>query len=218
MIKILIADDHAIVRQGLRNILMDTPDMDLAGEATNGNEALTKILEDEWDVVLLDMSMPGKTGMEVLKQIRREQKNLPVLILSMHPENQYAIRALKAGASGYITKGCPPEQIITAIRQVSKGGKYITPSLAEKLARALDPGISDIPHEQLSDREYQVFEMLSSGKKISDIANRLSLSAKTVSAHRANILKKMNMENNAELMYYAIETGLIDERRGTEIN
>lgn len=217
MIKILIADDHAIVRQGLKNILIDTPDMEVAGEATNGNDALTKIREKKWDVVLLDMSMPGKNGLDVLKQVRSEQENLPVLILSMHPEDQYAIRALKSGAAGYLTKGCPPEQFITAIRRVYRGGKFITPTLAEKLARALDPGISDVPHELLSHREFQVFGLLSSGKKISEIAKDLSLSAKTISAHRANILKKMNMKNNAELMYYAIEEGLIGGKRSTGI-
>ncbi|MCK4950421.1 MAG: response regulator transcription factor, partial [Gammaproteobacteria bacterium] len=185
MIKILIADDHAIVRQGLKQILMDTPDMDVAGEATNGIEALTKIREEEWDVVLLDMSMPGKNGLDVLKQAKNEQKKLPILILSMHPEDQYAVRALKAGAAGYITKGCPPEQFITAIRRAARGGKYITPTLAEKLAQTLDSGASDIPHESLSDREFQVFEKLASGNKISAIAEELSLSAKTVSTHRA---------------------------------
>lgn len=212
MIKILIVDNHAIVRRGLKHILMDTPDIELAGEATNGNEALMKIRDEIWDVVLLDLTMPGKSGMDVLKQVKNELPKLPILILSTHPEDQYGVRAIKAGAAGYITKNCQPDQLVAAIRRVAGGGKYITPTLADKLAWALDTSTNnEEPHELLSDREYQIFQLLVSGNKISTIAKDLSLSAKTISAHRANILKKMNMTNNAELMYYAIGNELMGD-------
>jgi DNA-binding NarL/FixJ family response regulator len=207
--RVLIADDHAIVRAGLKQLLNECPDVALTGEATNGHEALKKIRDQEWDVVILDISMPGKNGLEILKQIKTEQPKLAVLILSMHTEGQYALRALKAGAAGYLTKGCIPEQLLAAVAKVARGGKYITPILAEKLANALDSNVGEAPHEALSNRELQVFQLLAAGKQVSQVGRELSLSTKTISAHRANILKKMRMKNNAELMFYAIDNGLI---------
>jgi len=211
--RILIADDHAIVRAGLRQLLSECPDVATTAEATNGHEVLKKIREENWDVVLLDISMPGRSGLEILKQIKSEQPKLAVLILSIHAEGQYALRALKAGAAGYLTKGCIPEQLIAAIAKVARGGKYISPTLAEKLANALDPGVSEVPHEALSNRELQVFQLLAAGKQVSQIGKELSLSTKTISTHRAKILKKMNMKSNAELMFYAIDNGLISREQ-----
>ncbi|GMR19449.1 MAG: response regulator transcription factor [Gammaproteobacteria bacterium] len=215
--RVLIADDHAIVRAGLRQLLGECPDVAVIGEATNGNEALRKIREQDWDVVILDISMPGKNGLETLKQIKSERPRLAVLILSMHAENQYALRALKAGAAGYLTKGCIPEQLLAAIAKVVRGGKYITPVLAEKLANALDPNVGEAPHDALSNRELQVFQLLAAGKQVSQIGEELSLSTKTISAHRANILKKMHMKNNAELMFYAIDNGLVSRDQVSQI-
>jgi len=214
--RVLIVDDHAIVRAGLKQLLNDYPDVAATEEATSAHEALKKIREQDWDVVLLDISMPGKNGLEILKQIKRERPKVAVLILSMHAENQYALRALKAGAAGYLTKGCIPEQLLAAVAKVARGGKYITPALAEKLANALDPNVGDAPHEALSNRELQVFQLLSAGKQVSQIGEELSLSTKTVSAHRANILKKMRMKNNAELMFYAIDNGLVNREQVSE--
>jgi len=185
-LNVLLADDHAIVRAGLKQVLQDGLDVELIGEASDAYEMLNKLQEQDWDVVLLDINMPGKSGLEILKQIKREQPKLAVLILSIHSEDQYALRALKAGAAGYLTKACIPEELVAAVRKVAGGGKYITSNLAEKLAHALDPGIGQAPHELLSDRELQIFELLASGKKVSVIARELSLSTKTVSTHRAN--------------------------------
>ncbi|HEC13964.1 MAG TPA: response regulator transcription factor [Acidiferrobacteraceae bacterium] len=208
-LRVLIADDHAIVREGLKQLLRECPYVASTGEAANGNEVLEKVREQDWDVVILDISMPGKNGIETLKQIKSERPNLAVLILSMHAEDQYAVRALKAGAAGYLTKGCISEQLIAAITKVARGGKYITPVLAERLACALDPSVVEVPHEVLSNREFQVFRLLAVGKQVSQIGKELSLSTKTVSTHRAKILAKMNMKNNAELMFYAIDNGLV---------
>ncbi|HEC18532.1 MAG TPA: response regulator transcription factor [Gammaproteobacteria bacterium] len=215
--RVLIVDDHAIVRAGLKQLLNECPDVAATSEATNAHEALKKIREQDWDVVLLDISMPGKNGLEALKQIKNERPRLAVLILSMHTENQYALRALKAGAAGYLTKGCIPEQLLEAVAKVASGGKYITTALAEKLANALDPNVRDVPHEALSNRELQVFQLLAAGKQVSQIGQALSLSTKTVSAHRANILKKMHMKNNAELMFYAIDNGLVSRDQITQM-
>ena len=211
--RVLIVDDHAIVRAGLKQLLSGSLDIVLTDEATNGQEALKKIRAQDWDVVVLDISMPGKNGLEILKQIKSECPKLAVLILSMHAEGQYAMRALKAGAAGYLTKSCIPEQLHAAVTKVARGGKYITPALAEKLANALDPSMVDAPHETLSNRELQVFQQLAAGKQVGQIGEELSLSAKTISTHRANILKKMKMKNNAELMFYAIENGLISQEQ-----
>jgi two-component system invasion response regulator UvrY len=210
MLKILIADDHAIVRQGLKQIVTETRDMTVAGEASNGQELLNKIKEGEFDVVVLDITMPVRDGMDVLRQLRSERPRLPVLMLSIHPEEQYALRALRAGASGYLTKESAPDELVVAIRKVSSGGKYISASLAEKLAFELEVGRDQAPHETLSDREHQVLCLIASGKTVMEIAQELSLSEKTISTYRSRILEKMNMKNNAELTYYAIKNQLIE--------
>lgn len=207
--KVLIADDHAIVRAGLKQVLSEGLHRVQVDEATDGHEALNKIRAQNWDVVLLDITIPGKSGLEVLKQIKSEQPKLAVLVMSIYGEDKHALRALKTGAAGYLTKDCIPEQLVAAVRKVADGGKYITPQLAEKLALALDPSVEEAPHDVLSNRELQIFELLAYGKKMSEIATDLSLSTKTISAHRANILRKMNMKSNAELMYYAIENKLV---------
>ena len=210
MLKILIADDHAIVRQGLKQIVAETRDMVVAGEASNGQELFNKLKEDDYDVIVLDITMPGRSGIDVLRQLRSERPRLPVLILSVHSEEQYALRALRAGASGYLTKESAPDELVVAIRKVSLGGKYISSSLAEKLAFQLEAGHEQAPHETLSDREYQVLCMIASGKTVMEIAQDLSLSEKTISTYRTRILEKMNMKNNAELTYYAIKNQLVD--------
>jgi len=210
MLKILIADDHAIVRQGLKQIVAETRDMVVAGEASNGQELFNKLKEDDYDVIVLDITMPGRSGMDVLRQLRSERPRLPVLILSVHSEEQYALRALRAGASGYLTKESAPDELVVAIRKVSLGGKYISSSLAEKLAFELEVGREQAPHETLSDREYQVMCMIASGKTVTEIAQELYLSEKTISTYRTRILEKMQMKNNAELTYYAIKNGLVD--------
>ena len=209
MLKILIADDHAIVRQGLKQIVTETRDMIVAGEASNGQELLDKIKENDYDVVVLDITMPGRNGMDVLRQLRSERPGLPILMLSIHPEEQYALRALRAGASGYLTKESASDELVVAIRKVSQGGKYISSSLAEKLAFELEAGHKQAPHETLSDREYQVMCMIASGKTVMEIAQELMLSEKTISTYRSRILEKMNMKNNAELTYYAIKNQLV---------
>ena len=209
MIRILIADDHTIVREGLKQIIADISGMEVTDEATNGNEALSKLRKGNFDVVLLDISMPGKSGLETLKEIKMEDQALPVLILTMHPEEQYAIRVLKAGASGYLTKESAPEELISAIRKVTNGGKYISASLAEKLVFHLEVDTEKPLHETLSDREYQVLCKIGSGNTISDIADEMSLSVKTISTYRSRILEKMDMKSNAELTYYAIKNELV---------
>ena len=210
MIRILVADDHTIVREGLKQILADVDDMAVRDEAGNGQEALAKIREGEFDVVLLDISMPGRSGLEILKEIKAERPKLPVLILSMHAEEQYAVRALRAGASGYMTKASAPDELIGAIRKVSCGRKYVSSSLAEKLALELDIDTKKPPHENLSDREYQVMLMLASGKSVTEIAEELCLSVKTISTYRARVMEKMNMKKNAELTLYAVQNHLVD--------
>ena len=210
MLRILIADDHAIVRQGLKQIVTETRDMIVAGEASNGQELLNKIKDDDYDVVVLDITMPGRNGIDVLRQLRTERPRLPILMLSIHPEEQYALRALRAGASGYLTKESAPDELVVAIRKVSSGGKYISASLAEKLAFELEAGREQAPHETLSDREYRVMCMIASGKTVMVIARELMLSEKTISTYRSRILQKMNMKNNAELTYYAIKNQLVD--------
>ena len=209
MIRILVADDHAIVRNGLKQIVSDTPDMIVAGEASNGQEALNKALEDDYDVVLLDITMPDRSGLDVLKEIKSQKPELPVLILSIHPEEQYAVRALKAGAAGYLTKESAPEELIRAMQKVSCGDKYVTSSLAEKLASVLKTGVEKPLHQALSDREYEVFCMIVSGKRVKQIADELLLSTKTISTYRSRILRKMNMNNNVELTRYAIQNQLV---------
>ena len=209
-IRVLIADDHAIVRQGLRQILSDTPDLTVAGEAENGVQAVQMVRSGDWDVVLMDVSMPDRNGIDALKLIKKEFPRLPVLILSMYPEEQYAIRALKAGAAGYLTKQSAPELLVTAIRQVASGKKYVSPSLAEELANAIGDDSERPAHEKLSDREYQTLCMIASGKTPAEIAEALNLSVKTVSVYRARLLEKMNLRNNAELTHYGLKHGLAE--------
>jgi len=210
MIKILVADDHAIVREGLKQIVADTSDIVVAGEAVDGQEVLDQVRKKEWDLILLDISMPGRSGIDTLKDLKIEKPKLPVLVLSMYPEEQYAIRALKAGAAGYLTKESAPEELIQAIRKVSRGGKYISASLAESLASHVGTSAEKQPQETLSDREYQVMLMIASGKTVSEIANELSLSVKTISTNRVRALRKMGMKTNAEFTYYAIKQGLVE--------
>ncbi|MDP8247339.1 MAG: response regulator transcription factor [Candidatus Tritonobacter lacicola] len=209
MIKILIADDHIIVRRGLKQIVAEFSDMVVTDEASNFQEVLDKVDKKDFDVVVLDITLPGRSGMDVLKQIKSQDPKLPVLVLSMHPEEQYAVRALRAGASGYLTKESAPDELIAAIRKVATGGKYISPSLAEKLAFELDTGTAKSPHEALSDREYQVLCMIASGKTVKEIAEELILSVKTISTYKARILEKMRMKSNAELTHYAIKNRLV---------
>lgn len=210
MIKILVADDHAIVREGLKQIVADTSDMVVAGEAVDGPEVLALVRKEAWDLILLDISMPGRGGIDILKELKIENPKLPVLVLSMHPEEQYAIRALKAGADGYLTKESAPEELIEAIRKVSRGSKYISATLAESLASRVGTNPEKPLQETLSDREYQVMLMIASGKTVTEIASELSLSVKTISTNRVRALRKMGMKTNAELTYYAIKHGLVD--------
>jgi DNA-binding NarL/FixJ family response regulator len=210
MIKILIADDHTVVREGLKQIVAETSDMVVADEATSGHEALNKALKADYDIVVLDITMPGRGGLDILKQLRGEKPSLPILVLSMHPEEQYAVRCLKAGASGYLTKESASGELIRAIRRVSSGRKYITSSLAEKLAFDLEIDTRKPLHETLSDREYQVLCMIASGETVKGIAEKLFLSEKTISTYRSRILEKMHIKNNAELTYYAIKHGLVE--------
>lgn len=208
MIRILVADDHAVVREGLKQILSAEPDMIIAGQASDGCEALEQARNGDYDLLLLDIAMPMMNGLDVLKQLKSEKADLPILMLSMYPEEQYAIRTLKAGASGYLTKASAPEELVAAIRKVCQGGKYVTASLAEKLATYLYPERERAIHELLSDREYQVVLMIASGKTVSEIAAALSLSVKTISTNRSRALAKMGMKSNAELTHYVISNGL----------
>ncbi len=210
MIKILIADDHTIVREGLKQILAETADMVVTDEAINGLDVVEKASKQHFDVVLLDISMPGRNGLDVLKQLRAEHPHLPVLILSMYSEEQYAMRALRAGAAGYLTKDSASEELILAIRRISSGKKYLGPSLAEKLAVYLEHGENKPLHEALSDREYQVMCMIASGKAVKEIGQELNLSVKTISTYRARILDKMRMKTNAALTHYVIQNSLIE--------
>ena len=210
MIKIIIADDHPIVRAGMKQIISEASDLMVADEASDGHKLLNKIREENFDVVILDISMPHMDGQDVLKQLKIEKPKLPVIVLSIHPEDQYALRVLKAGASGYVTKGSATDELINAIRKVCRGGKYISPSIAEKLAFQLGADFEEMPHEALSDREYQVLCMLASGKTVTEIADELALSVKTISTYRARILEKMDMKNNAELIHYAVQNELVD--------
>ncbi len=209
MIKVLIVDDHTIVRDGLKQILAETTDIVVADEAQDGQEAIRKARQDDYDVVLLDVAMPGADGLSVMRVIKQEKPSLTVLVLSMYPEEQYAVRFLKAGAAGYLTKESASDELIRAIRRVAQGGKYVSRSLAEKLAVALAAGADRPPHELLSDREYQVMRLIASGKAVGEIATELSLSVKTVSTYRARILEKMKMNNNAEIVRYAIGQGWV---------
>lgn len=209
MINILIADDHPVVRKGMKQIIEEATDMKITDEASNGAEVLSKISKDDFDIILLDITMPGRSGLEILKEARKIKPKIPIIVLSIHPEQQYAIRALKAGASGYLTKSSAPEELVTAVRIVSEGRKYISPSLAELLASDLIADKEKLPHETLSNREYQIMCLLCSGKRLTDISEELCLSVKTISTYRTRILKKMNMKTNAELTYYAFQNRLV---------
>jgi two-component system invasion response regulator UvrY len=208
--KILITDDHAVVRQGLKQILAAEFKRATFGEAGNAQEAIDRVWRENWDVVVLDITMPGRSGLEVLQEIRRSRPKLPVLVLSMHPEDQFALRLLKAGAAGYMTKETAPAQLVGAVRKVIAGGRYISPSLAEKMASYLSVDVRYPPHEQLSDREFCVLRLIASGKTVTAIARELSLSVKTISTYRSRILEKMNLSNNAELTHYAIQNHLVE--------
>jgi DNA-binding NarL/FixJ family response regulator len=209
MIRVLIADDHAVVREGLKRIVAQNADMTVAGEAGTGHEVLEFVRTRECDVVLLDLSMPGKDGLDTLKELRVDKPHLPVLVLSVYPEDQYAVRLLRAGASGYLTKESAPEELVAAIRKVSRHGRYVSASLAERLASFLDSSDERPPHERLSDREYRVMIMIASGRTVGEVADSLCLSVKTVSTYRARALEKLNMRTNAEFAFYAMKQGLL---------
>lgn len=210
MLKILVVDDHPVVRQGLKRIIAETYGDIVIDEACNGREAINKVRETDYDIVSLDISLPDLHGLDVLKQLKSEKPKLPILVLSIHPEEQYALRVLRHGASGYLTKDSAPDELIAAIQKVSSGGKYISPSLAEKLAFNLDTDVEKPLHDILSDREYQVLCLIASGKATKDIAEELLLSVKTVSTYRSRILSKMAMKNNTELIRYGVQNQLID--------
>ncbi|MFZ2302968.1 MAG: response regulator transcription factor [Gallionella sp.] len=209
MIRIVIADDHAIVRQGLAHILEKNGGMEIVAEHGNGADALNWIRGNDCDIALIDISMPGMNGIDLLKQLREEKPKVPVLVISIYSEDQYAARLIKAGAAGYLTKGCAPAIVIEAVKQIAGGKKYISPTVAEILANEFEVGYGRLPHETLSDREYQIFLMLASAKTISEIAEALALSGKTVSTYRNRILEKMRLRNNAELMRYATDKNLM---------
>ncbi|MFC2059813.1 response regulator [Chloroflexota bacterium] len=204
MIRILVADEHAVVREGLKQIVALNRDMVVAGEVKSGQEVMDEVSKSHYDVVVLDISIPGKNGLDVLKELRSQRPNLPVLILSAYPDEEYAIRAFRAGAAGYLTTECAPDELITALRKVIRGGKYISSSLAEKLAFDLENGVEKLPHESLSDREYQVMCLIATGKTVSDIADEMALSVKTISTYRSRVLEKLNLKNNAEITRYYI--------------
>jgi DNA-binding NarL/FixJ family response regulator len=212
MIRILIADDHSIVRQGLKQIVADYTDITIAGEASNGQQVVDMVSKNDYDVVVLDITMPGRSGLDVLKELKALKPKLPVLILSIHPEEQYAVRVLKAGASGYLTKECAPDELIAAIRSISAGHKYVTSFLGEKLVSQMELEEAKLPHEALSDREYQVMLMLASGKAVGEIAREQCLSVKTISTYRHRVLAKMNLKSNIELTHYVIQNRLISEK------
>jgi len=210
-IRVLIADDHAIVRQGFKQIFSETEDLVVAGEADDGVEAMQLARHREWDVFLLDVTMPNRNGIDTLKQLKKEFPRLPVLILSMHPEEQYAVRAIKSGASGYLTKQSAPEQLVTAIRQVARGKKYVSPTVAEQLANAIGSSDADKPlHEMLTDREYQVFRLIAAGKPLTQIAEELNLAVATISTFRTRIIEKTGLKSNAEIIRYGIEHNLVE--------
>jgi DNA-binding NarL/FixJ family response regulator len=211
MIRVLLADDHAIVRAGLKEILADTGDIEVTGEAANGQEVLARVFTQDFDVAVLDMSMPGRNGIELIKLVKAEKPKLRILVLSMHSEEQYAVRALKAGASGYLTKDSAADQLVAAIRRIAAGGAYVTPETAERLALGAAPRAEAAAHTLLSDREFQVFRMIARGASVSEIARELSLSVKTISTHKTRIMNKMGLANQAELIRYALEHKLLDE-------
>jgi DNA-binding NarL/FixJ family response regulator len=210
MIRVVIADDHQILREGLKQLLQAAGDLEVVGEAGDGFEVLDRVRRDEFDVLLLDMSMPGKSGVELIKQVKSEKPKLRILVLSMHEEHQYAVRAIRAGASGYLTKESAASQLVAAIRKVGGGGAYITPEVAERLAQDAMPHAQGPLHASLSDREFEVFHMLVDGVSVNEIAARLHLSAKTISTHKARLMEKLGVDSTADLVHYAVRHKLID--------
>jgi DNA-binding NarL/FixJ family response regulator len=210
MLRVLIVDDHAVVRAGLRQILEETGEIAVTGEAANGAALIEMVRREEFDLVILDISMPGRGGVEILPRLKSEKPHLPVLILSTYPEEQYAVRLIKAGASGYLSKESAPEMLVQAVRQIARGGRYISPTVAELLAGQLAGGSGAAAHEQLSNREYEVMRLLGAGKTVTEVAEKLSLSVKTVSTYRARLLEKLGLQNNADLIRYVIENRLAD--------
>lgn len=211
MIRIVIADDHAIVREGLKRIVSSVDGMQVAGEAANGAEVMQRVRETLFDVLMLDLSMPGRSGMELIKLVHTEKPKLRILVLSMHQELQYAVRAIKSGASGYLTKESAPAQLEQAIRKIAAGGAFISAEVAEQLALGAMPGSEVSPHERLSNREFEVFHLLVAGVSVTDIAARLNLSVKTISTHKANLMQKMGLQTQSELIRYALKHGLTDQ-------
>ena len=211
MIRVVIADDHQILREGLKQLLQSAGDLDVVGEAGDGFEVLDRVRRLDFEVLLLDMSLPGKSGVDLIRQVKAERPKLRVLVLSMHEEHQYAVRAIRAGASGYLTKESAAAQLVAAIRKVGAGGAFITAEVAERLAHDAMPGSEGPPHESLSDREFEVFRLLVSGESVSDIAARLHLSAKTISTHKARLMEKLGVDSNADLVHYAVRHRLLDD-------
>ncbi|MFW6150380.1 MAG: response regulator [Chloroflexota bacterium] len=210
MTRVLIADDHAVVRQGLRQILAHTDDLTLAGEAQSGQQVLQLLEEDDFDVVVLDISMPGSSGLDILGRLKEMRPGPRVLVLSIHPEDQYAMRVLRAGADGYLTKEAAPDELVAAIRKVARGGKYVSSSLAERLAQELESEGRGMPYQALSNREFEVLRLIASGNTISDIADEMGLSVKTISTYRSRILDKLGLRNNLQIVRYALQHGLTD--------
>jgi DNA-binding NarL/FixJ family response regulator len=210
MIRLVIADDHAIVREGLKRIVAEAPGLQIEGEAADGNEVMKVVRERDFDVLVLDLSMPGRSGMELIKLVKAEKPKLRILVLSMHQEMQYAVRAIKSGASGYLTKESAPAQLVLAINKIASGGAYISAEVAEQLALGAMPGNATAPHEALSDREFEVFRQLVVGSSVTEIAANLKLSVKTVSTHKANLMQKIGVANQSDLVRYALKHGLSD--------
>ncbi len=211
MIRVLVVDDHPVVRKGIIHILEEGPDVAETGEASTASELLERLRTGRWDVVVLDINLPDRSGLEVLQDVKAMRPDLPVLVLSMYPEEQYAVRVFRAGASGFLPKSSVAEELATAVHRVAAGGKYVTPKQAEKLAEAVALPSPDLPHQRLSEREFRVMLMLASGKRLKEIAREMSLSVKTVSTYRTRVMKKMDLENNAQLTSYAIRNGLLDQ-------
>ncbi|MFP4532188.1 MAG: response regulator [Desulfobacterales bacterium] len=210
MVKVFIADDHAVVRQGLKQIISEVSDMHVLGESDNGFEVIDHVKTGNYDMAILDITMPGPNIIDLVKQIHQIKPQMPILVLSIHPEEQYAVRVLRCGASGYLTKESAPEELVNAIRKLSKGGKYVSATLAEKLLFTLGTDQEKLPHDNLSDREYQSLCMIAAGKTVKDIARDLNLSEKTISTYRSRVLQKMGMKNNAEITHYAFKYGLVN--------
>lgn len=210
MIRVLVADDHTVVRRGVREVLEESEDIRVEGEASNAREVLEHVRKEAWDVVVLDINMPGRSGLELLEDLRGLRPRLPILILTIYSEDQFALRALKSGAAGYLTKEAVPERLVEAVRRVVQGGRYITPSLGERLATMVQSGFEGAPHDLLSEREFRVFRLLSGGRTVTQIAEAMNLSVKTISTYRARALEKLGLRNNAELTQYAIRNGLVE--------